>query len=62
MDLLKKETIASVLIFSRTKHGANKLSEILSKNQIYAEVIHGNKSQNARVAALKTLKAVKVKY
>jgi ATP-dependent RNA helicase RhlE len=61
LNLLKKEAMDSVLIFSRTKHGANKLSEILSKNKIYTEVIHGNKSQNARVAALKNFKNGKSK-
>ena len=41
-----------VLIFTRTKHGANRLSEKLSKNGISASAIHGNKSQNARTKAL----------
>ncbi len=41
-----------VLIFTRTKHGANKLSEKLSKTDISSAAIHGNKSQGARTKAL----------
>ncbi|MGY8915263.1 MAG: DEAD/DEAH box helicase, partial [Flavobacteriales bacterium] len=41
-----------VLIFTRTKHGANRLSEKLNKNDITAAAIHGNKSQGARTKAL----------
>lgn len=41
-----------VLIFTRTKHGANRLSEKLSKNDISSAAIHGNKSQGARTKAL----------
>ncbi|MDA0194576.1 MAG: DEAD/DEAH box helicase [Bacteroidetes bacterium] len=41
-----------VLIFTRTKHGANRLSEKLSKSNIPASAIHGNKSQGARTSAL----------
>ncbi|MFT7162899.1 MAG: ATP-dependent RNA helicase RhlE, partial [Bacteroidia bacterium] len=40
------------LIFTRTKHGANRLSEKLSKNDISSAAIHGNKSQGARTKAL----------
>lgn len=46
--LLKDPSIESVLIFTRTKYGADKLSKILNKHNIVAEAIHGNKSQNAR--------------
>ena len=45
-----------VLVFSRTKHGADRLVKQLSKNQITAVAIHGNKSQNARTRALATFK------
>ena len=44
--LLKDKTIESVLIFTRTKYGADKLAKILNKNSVVAEAIHGNKSQN----------------
>jgi len=45
-----------VLIFTRTKHGANRLSEKLEKNGITSAAIHGNKSQNARTKALEGFK------
>ncbi len=61
IDILNKEDTKSTLVFTRTKHGANKLSDNLSKSGITAEVIHGNKSQNARVLALKNFKSGKSK-
>lgn len=54
--LLKDQTLESVLIFTRTKHGADKLARILNKAGIGAEAIHGNKSQNARQRALSGFK------
>ena len=61
IDILKKEDIKSTLVFTRTKHGANKLSQKLSRSGIKSEVIHGNKSQSARVLALKNFKSGKSK-
>ena len=52
IHLLKNPAIESVLIFTRTKYGADKLARTLSKSGIRAEAIHGNKSQNARQRAL----------
>lgn len=52
IHVLKKEIKSSVLVFSRTKHGADKIARKLQKNHITAEAIHGNKSQNARQNAL----------
>jgi ATP-dependent RNA helicase RhlE len=49
-----------VLVFTRTKHGANKLSQQLEKNGITALPIHGNKSQNARTKALEGFKRGRV--
>ncbi len=49
----------SVLIFSRTKHGADKIARILNKNNIACDAIHGNKSQNARQNALNNFKTGK---
>ena len=46
-----------VLIFTRTKHGANKLSQTLEKRNISSAAIHGNKTQNARTKALAGFKA-----
>jgi ATP-dependent RNA helicase RhlE len=50
-----------VLVFTRTKHGANRLSEQLNKDGIKAAAIHGNKSQGARTRALADFKAGKVR-
>ena len=57
LHLLKDPEVESVLVFTRTKHGADKLAKILNKNEIGAEAIHGNKSQNARQKALTNFKA-----
>lgn len=46
-----------VLVFTRTKHGANRLAEYLNKQNLPAAAIHGNKSQNARTKALADFKA-----
>ncbi len=46
-----------VLVFTRTKHGANRLAEYLDKHGLPAVAIHGNKSQNARTKALADFKA-----
>lgn len=50
-----------VLVFTRTKHGANKLSQMLEADGITSAAIHGNKSQNARTRALADFKAIKVR-
>jgi len=50
-----------VLVFTRTKHGANRLAEYLDKNGLPAAAIHGNKSQNARTKALAEFKAGSVR-
>ena len=55
--LLKDERIKTVLVFTRTKHGADKVVKVLVKNNIKAEAIHGNKNQNARQRALANFKA-----
>lgn len=57
IHLLKAPSIESVLIFTRTKHGADKLARILTKTGTRAEAIHGNKSQNARQRALTDFKS-----
>lgn len=57
IDLLKKETSKSALVFSRTKHGADKIARILCKAGIESAAIHGNKSQNARQRALSNFKS-----
>lgn len=50
-----------VLIFTRTKHGANRLAEYLDKNGLPAAAIHGNKSQSARTKALADFKANRIR-
>jgi ATP-dependent RNA helicase RhlE len=50
--LIKHHDWKQVLVFTRTKHGANRLAETLIKNDIQAAAIHGNKSQGARTKAL----------
>jgi len=54
--ILKTESIEHALVFTRTKHGADKVVKELNNNGIKAEAIHGNKSQNARERALKGFK------
>lgn len=61
VNVLEKENDKSVLIFSRTKHGADKIARILNKKNIGCEAIHGNKSQNARQRALSNFKLGKVR-
>jgi ATP-dependent RNA helicase RhlE len=56
LHLLQTEKIGSVLVFTRTKHGADKVVKVLQKENITAAAIHGNKSQNARQNALKNFK------
>jgi ATP-dependent RNA helicase RhlE len=57
VQVLKDPSIKRALVFSRTKHGANRIAEHLHKANIRAEAIHGNKSQNARERALAGFKA-----
>jgi ATP-dependent RNA helicase RhlE len=54
--LLEDDLIKTVLVFTRTKHGADKVVKDLNKAGITAEAIHGNKSQNARQRALNNFK------
>jgi ATP-dependent RNA helicase RhlE len=54
--VLKNNNIEHALVFTRTKRGADKVTQELNRNGISAEAIHGNKSQNARERALKGFK------
>jgi ATP-dependent RNA helicase RhlE len=58
--LIKKHQWFQVLVFTRTKHGANKLAEYLAKHDIPSAAIHGNKSQSARTRALADFKDAKL--
>ncbi len=55
-NLLDDASLESVLVFTRTKHGADKVARMLSKAKIGAEAIHGDKSQNSRQRALSRFK------
>lgn len=57
MEILRDKSIKTALVFTRTKHGADKVMRTLVKNNIKAEAIHGNKAQNARQRALANFKA-----
>ncbi len=54
--LIKNENLSDVLVFSRTKHGADNVVKALRKRDIAAEAIHGDKSQNARQRVLDAFK------
>jgi len=61
VELIKSNDWTQTLVFSRTKHGANKLATYFESQGISAVAIHSNKSQNARTKALSNFKAGKVK-
>ncbi len=61
VNLLNTKIPNEVLVFTRTKHGANKLVKVLNQNNITAEAIHGNKSQTARQNALANFKSGKIR-
>jgi hypothetical protein len=58
-ELLKDVSLNRVIVFTRTKHGANRVAEHLSETGVVAEAIHGNKSQNARQRALELFRSGK---
>lgn len=60
MDFFEKNPNEAVLIFTQTKHGANRVVKDLGKRNITAQAIHGNKSQTARQKALTDFKQVKI--
>jgi ATP-dependent RNA helicase RhlE len=57
LELLKRDTIADAIVFTRTKHRANRLAEFLEKHGIQTGRIHGNRSQAQRTAALAGFKS-----
>lgn len=61
VHLIKTHDYSQVLVFTRTKHGANRLSEQLQREGIASTAIHGNKTQPARTEALEKFKAGKVR-
>ncbi len=56
-DIIKEEEVARGIVFTRTKHGANRLVKQLDQDGINAAAIHGNKSQGARTKALANFKS-----
>ena len=60
-ELLQRPNFKSVLIFTRTKHGANKVVKNLERVSIVSAAIHGNQSQGARERALADFKSGKIK-
>jgi len=61
IHLLKNQDMKTVLVFSRTKHGANKIVKKLDEARISCAAIHGNKSQGAREKALQDFKSTKIR-
>jgi len=61
VSIIEKEKMEQVLVFTRTKHGANRLCEFLNRHNIAALAIHGGKSQGARTTALRDFKAKKTR-
>ena len=61
LHILKNKNINQLLLFSRTKHGANRIARDLKKNSIEAAAIHGDKAQNQRQKALQAFKDSKIR-
>lgn len=61
LHLLDDNSLYNILLFTRTKHGADKVAKFLNKQGIKSEAIHGNKSQNARQQALFNFKSGKTR-
>ena len=61
LHILNEKTVVSALVFTRTKHGADKVSRFLQRANIRSAAIHGNKSQNARQDALADFKSGKLR-
>ncbi|MDA1197391.1 MAG: DEAD/DEAH box helicase [Nanoarchaeota archaeon] len=59
--ILNQKHLTSVLVFTRTKHKANKVAQFLTKHKISSDAIHGNKSQGARTQAIRNFKTGKVR-
>lgn len=59
--ILNNEDITSTLVFTRTKHGADRVAKFLNKNRINAAAIHGDKSQGARQTALSQFKSGQIR-
>ena len=60
VEIIKREKVGKAIVFTRTKHGANRLVKQLGQSRIEAAAIHGNKSQSARTKALESFKNGKI--
>ncbi len=60
-ELLRDQSLVRALVFTRTKHGANRVAEQLAKTGVKADAIHGNKSQGARQKALESFRNGKIR-
>ena len=61
LSLLQNPEMKRVIVFTRTKHGANRVAEILEQSGVSSDAIHGNKSQNARQRALDEFRAGRIR-
>jgi ATP-dependent RNA helicase RhlE len=61
MHLVKRENLRQALVFTRTRHGADRLVKQLTRRNIHAVAIHGNKTQSARTRALANFKQGKIR-
>jgi ATP-dependent RNA helicase RhlE len=61
LELLRQKHMTTVLLFTRTKHHANKIAEFLNRNGVRADAIHGNKSQSHRTQAMNDFKTGKTR-
>jgi ATP-dependent RNA helicase RhlE len=61
LHILQDSDVKNILVFTRTKHGADKVAKYLNRSGVYAEAIHGEKSQSARQRALSLFKDGKVR-
>ncbi len=59
LHIFKDKALKRAIVFTKTKHGANKVAELLAKNGVRVDVIHGNKSQSARQRALEDFRSGK---
>jgi len=61
LEVLGDKSVSRAIVFTRTKHGANRVAEQLSKSGVAADAIHGNKSQGARQKALNAFKSGEIR-
>ena len=61
LDLLPREDMKRVLVFTRTKHRADRVAQMLAKNRIRADAIHGSKSQNQRTKSMQSFRSGQIR-